>query len=80
MPARQRVCGRKSQRIFRDFIDAVARVTIDERQIAVRFQRRAHKPLAARSRLCQGQDVRTVAQQRAAAASLRATMVCTDGD
>jgi hypothetical protein len=36
----------KSQHIFRDFINAVANVTITERDIQVRFQKRAHNPLA----------------------------------
>jgi len=31
--------------IFRDFIDATAQVTITEREILVRFQKRAHNPL-----------------------------------
>ena len=35
----------KSQHIFRDFIDAVAHVMLDEREITVRFQKRAHNPL-----------------------------------
>ena len=35
----------KSQHIFRDFIGAVAYVMIDEREITVRFQKRAHNPL-----------------------------------
>ncbi len=35
----------KSQHIFRDFIDAVAHVMIEEREITVRFQKRAHNPL-----------------------------------
>ena len=35
----------KSQHIFRDFINAVAHVMITERQIVVRFQKRAHNPL-----------------------------------
>ena len=35
----------KSRHIFRDFIDATANVSIDERDIAVRFQKRAHNPL-----------------------------------
>lgn len=35
----------KSQHIFRDFIDAVAHVMIDERRITVRFQKRPHNPL-----------------------------------
>ena len=35
----------KSQHIFRDFIDAVAHVMITERDIQVRFQKRAHNPL-----------------------------------
>jgi len=35
----------RSQHIFRDFINAVAHVTIGERQITVRFQKRAHNPL-----------------------------------
>jgi hypothetical protein len=36
----------KSQHIFRDFINAVAHVMITERDIQVRFQKRAHNPLA----------------------------------
>ncbi|MGH8220673.1 MAG: transposase [Steroidobacteraceae bacterium] len=35
----------KSQHIFRDFINAVAHVEIAERDITVRFQKRAHNPL-----------------------------------
>ena len=35
----------KSRHLFRDFIDASAEVTIDKRNIQVRFQRRAHNPL-----------------------------------
>jgi len=35
----------KSQHIFRDFINAVAQVMITEREIIVRFQKRAHNPL-----------------------------------
>jgi hypothetical protein len=35
----------KSQHIFRDFINAVANVMITEREIVVRFQKRAHNPL-----------------------------------
>jgi hypothetical protein len=35
----------KSQHIFRDFINAVANVMITERDITVRFQKRAHNPL-----------------------------------
>ena len=35
----------KSQHIFRDFINAVATVTISEKNIQVRFQKRAHNPL-----------------------------------
>jgi hypothetical protein len=35
----------KSRHLFRDFIDASAEVTIDNRTIDVRFQRRAHNPL-----------------------------------
>lgn len=35
----------KSQHIFRDFINAVAHVMITEREILVRFQKRAHNPL-----------------------------------
>jgi hypothetical protein len=34
----------KSQHIFRDFINAVASVMIGERDITVRFQKRAHTP------------------------------------
>lgn len=35
----------KSRHVFRDFIDATASVTIGERDIVVRFQKRAHNPL-----------------------------------
>jgi hypothetical protein len=35
----------KTRRIFRDFVDATAQVTIDEREIIVYFQKRAHNPL-----------------------------------
>jgi transposase len=35
----------KSRHIFRDFIDAAATVVISERDIMVRFQKRAHNPL-----------------------------------
>jgi Transposase DDE domain len=35
----------RSQHIFRDFINAVATVMISERDITVRFQKRAHNPL-----------------------------------
>jgi len=35
----------KFQHIFRDFINATAHVFIDERDITVRFQKRAHNPL-----------------------------------
>jgi transposase len=35
----------KSRHLFRDFIDAVAQVTLTRREIQVRFQKRAHNPL-----------------------------------
>jgi len=35
----------KSQHTFRDFIQAVANVTVTEEEIQVRFQKRAHNPL-----------------------------------
>jgi hypothetical protein len=35
----------KSRYLFRDFIDATASVTITEREVVVRFQKRAHNPL-----------------------------------
>jgi len=35
----------KSRHLFRDFIDASAEVSITEREIVVRFQKRAHNPL-----------------------------------
>ncbi len=34
----------KSRHIFRDFIDATAHVTVDERDIQIKFQKRAHNP------------------------------------
>jgi hypothetical protein len=36
----------KSQHFFRDFINATANVMISEGEITVRFQKRAHNPLA----------------------------------
>jgi Transposase DDE domain len=35
----------KSRHLFRDFIDATAKVTITESEIVVKFQKRAHNPL-----------------------------------
>jgi hypothetical protein len=35
----------KSRHIFRNFIDATAQVVIDEKDILVRFQKRAYNPL-----------------------------------
>src|SRR6266545_807046 len=35
----------KAQHIFRDFIEASATISISEREIVVRFQKRAHNPL-----------------------------------
>lgn len=35
----------KSRHLFRDFVDATAAVTLTERAIVVRFQKRAHNPL-----------------------------------
>jgi hypothetical protein len=35
----------KSRHLFRDFIDAAAGISITEREIVVRFQKRAHNPL-----------------------------------
>jgi hypothetical protein len=35
----------KSRHIFRDFINAVATIMLTEREILVRFQKRAHNPL-----------------------------------
>jgi len=35
----------KSRHLFRDFIDATALIMIDERNISVQFQKRAHNPL-----------------------------------
>jgi hypothetical protein len=35
----------KSRHIFRDFIDATAVIQVKEREVVVRFQRRAHNPL-----------------------------------
>jgi hypothetical protein len=35
----------KSRRIFRDFVDATAQVSIDEKEITVLFQKRAYNPL-----------------------------------
>jgi len=35
----------KSRHLFRDFIDATAVIGVTEREVVVRFQRRAHNPL-----------------------------------
>ena len=35
----------KSRHIFRDFVDAVGHVTLTEKEVIVRFQKRAHNPL-----------------------------------
>ena len=35
----------RSQHLFRDFVDATAQVSITDRHIDVRFQKRAHNPL-----------------------------------
>ncbi len=35
----------KSRHLFRDFIDATARISIEERTVCVQFQKRAHNPL-----------------------------------
>ena len=35
----------KSRHLFRDFINATAQITITEKDILVRFQKRAHNPL-----------------------------------
>ncbi|MBU4490043.1 MAG: hypothetical protein KKE79_05350 [Actinobacteria bacterium] len=35
----------KSRHIFRDLVDATARVTITEDEVRVRFHKRAHNPL-----------------------------------
>jgi len=35
----------KSRHLFRDFVDATAAVTLTEREVLVRFQKRAHNPL-----------------------------------
>lgn len=35
----------KSRHLFRDFVDATAQIVIEEKEILVRFQKRAHNPL-----------------------------------
>lgn len=35
----------QSSHIFRDFINATAQITIDDKQVTVKFQKRAHSPL-----------------------------------
>jgi hypothetical protein len=35
----------KSRHLFRDFIDATAQVTVTQRKVVVRYQKRAHNPL-----------------------------------
>jgi hypothetical protein len=35
----------KSRRLFRHFVDAAATVMLTEREVVVRFQKRAHNPL-----------------------------------
>ena len=34
----------KSRHLFRDFVDASARVTLSESEVVVRYQKRAHNP------------------------------------
>lgn len=47
----------ESRHIFRDFIDASATVQLTEREVVVRFQKRAHNPLLLAARIHQA-DVR----------------------
>lgn len=35
----------KSRHLFRDFVDATAKVTIGESEIVIRYQKRTHNPL-----------------------------------
>jgi hypothetical protein len=35
----------KADHLFRDFVDAAAQVTLTEKNLLVRFQKRAHNPL-----------------------------------
>ena len=35
----------KSRHIFRDLVDATATITIEDQDITIRFQKRAHNPL-----------------------------------
>ena len=35
----------KSRHLFRDFIDATANIIINEKEVLVKFQKRAHNPL-----------------------------------
>jgi len=43
----------RADHIFRDFVDATAHVTITEKEILVRFQKRAHNPLLLAARFDQ---------------------------
>ncbi len=43
----------KSRHLFRDFVDATAHVTITDRDVVVRFQKRAHNPLLLAARFDQ---------------------------
>jgi hypothetical protein len=43
----------KSRHLFRDFVDAAAKVLVTEREVVVRFQKRAHNPLLLAARFDQ---------------------------
>ena len=61
----------KSRRIFRDFIDATAVVTIDSSTITVQFQKRAHNPHLLEARLRSEANPRSLARWPSSPAHLR---------
>ena len=65
----------KSRHLFRDFVDATATVEIDERNITIHFQKRAHNPLLVAA-VYADRDVRAVARRQALAPDLWLGLWC----
>ena len=61
----------KSRHLFRDFVDASARVTLGESEIVVRYQKRAHNPLLVAAGLDQTETSHPLAGRQAIATRLR---------
>ena len=61
----------ESRHLFQDFVDATAKVTITESEIVVRYQKRAHNPLAHRRRFRYDRNSHPLAEAQAVAARIR---------